>query len=102
MPLPNTSSPASGCNSGVECLLPKQNVVGSNPITRSTATPRVSASLERRVNSVSAVTEALASIFERQPQVTTLQDAIAAYRTTIRADGKSEKTVIWVYDSVRY
>ena len=25
----------SGCNSGVECLLPKQNVVGSNPITRS-------------------------------------------------------------------
>ena len=24
-----------GCNSGVECLLPKQNVVGSNPITRS-------------------------------------------------------------------
>ena len=26
----------SGCNSGVECLLPKQNVVGSNPITRST------------------------------------------------------------------
>ncbi len=26
---------ASGCNSGVECLLPKQDVVGSNPITRS-------------------------------------------------------------------
>jgi hypothetical protein len=25
----------SGCNSVVECLLPKQNVVGSNPITRS-------------------------------------------------------------------
>ena len=24
-----------GCNSGVECLLPKQAVVGSNPITRS-------------------------------------------------------------------
>ena len=24
-----------GCNSGVEYLLPKQNVVGSNPITRS-------------------------------------------------------------------
>ena len=24
-----------GCNSGGECLLPKQNVVGSNPITRS-------------------------------------------------------------------
>ena len=34
---PDTSRPpcASGCNSGVECLLPKQNVVGSNPITRS-------------------------------------------------------------------
>ena len=26
-----------GCNSGVEYLLPKQNVVGSNPITRSNA-----------------------------------------------------------------
>ncbi len=26
----------SGCNSAVECLLPKQDVVGSNPITRST------------------------------------------------------------------
>ena len=26
---------SSGCNSVVECLLPKQNVVGSNPITRS-------------------------------------------------------------------
>ena len=25
----------SGCNSAVECLLPKQDVVGSNPITRS-------------------------------------------------------------------
>ena len=25
----------SGCNSGVECLLPKQNVEGSNPSTRS-------------------------------------------------------------------
>jgi hypothetical protein len=25
----------SGCNSVVECLLPKQKVVGSNPITRS-------------------------------------------------------------------
>ncbi len=25
-----------GCNSAVECLLPKQDVVGSNPITRST------------------------------------------------------------------
>ena len=24
-----------GCNSVVECLLPKQKVVGSNPITRS-------------------------------------------------------------------
>ncbi len=24
-----------GCNSAVECLLPKQNVVGSSPITRS-------------------------------------------------------------------
>ena len=24
-----------GCNSAVECLLPKQDVVGSNPITRS-------------------------------------------------------------------
>ena len=23
-----------GCNSAVECLLPKQDVVGSNPITR--------------------------------------------------------------------
>ena len=29
------NEPLSGCNSGVECLLPKQNVVGSNPITRS-------------------------------------------------------------------
>ena len=29
---------ASGCNSGVECLLPKQDVVGSNPITRSNRT----------------------------------------------------------------
>ena len=27
--------PASGCNSVVECLLPKQGAVGSNPITRS-------------------------------------------------------------------
>ena len=26
----------SGRNSGVECLLPKQDVVGSNPIARST------------------------------------------------------------------
>ncbi len=26
---------ACGCNSVVECLLPKQKVVGSNPITRS-------------------------------------------------------------------
>ena len=25
-----------GCNSAEECLLPKQDVVGSNPITRST------------------------------------------------------------------
>ena len=27
--------PLSGRNSGVECLLPKQDVVGSNPIARS-------------------------------------------------------------------
>ena len=27
----------SGCNSAEECLLPKQDVVGSNPITRSIA-----------------------------------------------------------------
>ena len=26
---------ASGCNSAEECLLPKQDVVGSNPLTRS-------------------------------------------------------------------
>ena len=26
-----------GCNSAVECLLPKQDVEGSNPFTRSTA-----------------------------------------------------------------
>ena len=28
---------SSGRNSGVECLLPKQDVVGSNPIARSTS-----------------------------------------------------------------
>ena len=30
------SPTSSGRNSGVECLLPKQDVVGSNPIARST------------------------------------------------------------------
>ena len=29
------NEPKCGCNSAVECLLPKQDVVGSNPITRS-------------------------------------------------------------------
>ena len=27
-----------GCNSAVECLLPKQDVAGSNPVTRSSLT----------------------------------------------------------------
>ena len=29
------NEPKCGCNSAEECLLPKQDVVGSNPITRS-------------------------------------------------------------------
>ena len=29
------NEPTGGCNSAAECLLPKQDVVGSNPITRS-------------------------------------------------------------------
>ena len=29
------NEPTSGCNSAVECLLPKQDVAGSNPVTRS-------------------------------------------------------------------
>ena len=33
-------SHASGCNSAVECMLPKHDVAGSNPVTRST-TPEV-------------------------------------------------------------
>ena len=33
----NRACAAGGCNSAVECLLPKQGVVGSNPITRSTS-----------------------------------------------------------------
>ena len=30
------NEPTSGCNSAAECLLPKQDVEGSNPFTRST------------------------------------------------------------------
>ncbi len=48
----------------VEFLLPKQAVVGSSPIARSTSTGRVPASTECRIGSSPVVTQVLTSLTE--------------------------------------
>ena len=81
----------SGCNSGVECLLPKQNVVGSNPITRSAHPNPTGAGLSSPLSQSSTRHVQLPSFFNRYEEV--IQDALRSY-----LDGERGS----VYDLVRY
>ena len=82
---------ASGCNSGVEYLLPKQNVVGSNPITRSTHPDPTGSGLTTPLDQTGIRHVQLPSFFSRYEKV--IQDALKS-----RLDGDRGS----VYDLLRY
>jgi integrase/recombinase XerD len=96
----------------VEYLLPKQRVEGSNPFTRSTASvlaPKEEIDPQKGNcydnfdrNCHSNGPSHYLNYQCRKFQIMTFQDALVAYKTYAKAEGKSQKTIAWITSSVKY
>ena len=89
--------PAGGGSSVVELLPSKQVVAGSIPVPRSTDSRRAPA-----VDLVFPNSTVRAPCTYGSPVISTLTDAIAAYRVLAQAEGSSPKTISWVTESAHY
>ena len=87
-----------GCNSAVECLLPKQDVVGSNPITRSTPDTNQSYAISK--NSTQNLSKEC--LLRQKIASTELSTLMSGYSLCAQTEGKSKNTVTIVGNSLTY
>lgn len=87
-----------GCNSTVECLLPKQDVAGPNPVTRSTTDINHSYAISKK-----STQNPLKECLLRQKMTPTeLSSLMSGYSLCAQTEGKSKNTVTIVTRSVTY
>ena len=86
----------------VEFLPSKQVVAGSSPVSRSTKLTGVPAYDKIAAFCHRLLLEQGVGCQRKEFQVTTISEALTAYRICAKAEGRSPKTLDWITSSVRY